>query len=130
MLGLRVVALTGRFDHTIAVTFDYEHIADRFSTGFPSTRLISASTSVVKLAPMLQTAKSGFAHPARWEVDPEEQVADAKKQDLDLFCFTERYSSSGRDMFCVWAPKDKLVGHGMEVTLRFSHWEAIGIERG
>lgn len=61
MLGLRVVALTGRFDHTIAVTFDYEHIADRFSTGFPSTRLISASTSVVKLAPMLQTAKSGFA---------------------------------------------------------------------
>ncbi|CAH0030832.1 unnamed protein product, partial [Clonostachys rhizophaga] len=42
---------------------------------------------------------------------PEEQVSNAKKQDLDLFFFTERNSRSGNDMFDVWAPKDKLVGH-------------------
>ncbi|CAI6090806.1 unnamed protein product [Clonostachys chloroleuca] len=133
VLGLRTVALTERFDHTIGVTFGYEPIADRFSTASPPNRLTSASTIVVNLAPMLPTARSGFAvtsMPTASGPMAEEQDAKAKKQDLDLFCFTERNSRSGRDMFDVWAPKDKLVGHGMKVTLRFGYSQAIGIDRG
>ncbi|CAG9983140.1 unnamed protein product, partial [Clonostachys byssicola] len=109
VLGPRAATLNERFDHTIAITFGYEPLADMFSTAFPPNRLISASPSVVKLASMLPAAEH---------------------LDLDLVCFTERNSYSGNDTFGVWAPKDKLVSHGIEVNSRFGHWQGIGIDRG
>ncbi|KAL3456549.1 polymerase/histidinol phosphatase-like protein [Aspergillus heterothallicus] len=59
---------------------------------------------------------------------PQEQVANAQSVGLDFWISTEHNSVSGNNVMGAFAPADMLVGRGMEVTTRFGHWQAVGLE--
>jgi len=57
-----------------------------------------------------------------------EQVANAQSVGLDFWISTEHNSVSGNNVMGAFAPEDMLIGRGMEVTTRFGHWQAVGLE--
>jgi hypothetical protein len=59
---------------------------------------------------------------------PQEQVANAQEVGLDFWISTEHNSVSGNNVMGAFAPEDMLIGRGMEVTTRFGHWQAVGID--
>ncbi|KAL4862953.1 polymerase/histidinol phosphatase-like protein [Aspergillus spectabilis] len=61
---------------------------------------------------------------------PQQQVANAEEQGLDFWISTEHNSCSGNNVMGSFAPEDMLIGRGMEVTTRFGHWQAVGIDHG
>lgn len=133
LLGPRTVE-EGGFEWNATVTFGYKPASERFSPYFAPTDLGLDEKRSARLDEDGEVWLRGDFHVHSTYSDgkylPEEQVANAKKQDLDFFYFTEHNQHSGNDVFGVWAPNDMLVGRGMEVTTRSGHWQAVGLERG
>jgi hypothetical protein len=62
--------------------------------------------------------------------EPSELIAAAKARGLDFFFSTEHNTSSAGLVWGKYVPEDFLVGRGEEVTTRYGHWNAIGLEVG
>ncbi|KAM5353889.1 hypothetical protein ACJ41O_000539 [Fusarium nematophilum] len=135
VLGPRAVASADGFDWNATVTYGYESVTERFSAALAPTDLGLDGRRRSRVDPQDgEVWLRGDFHVHSIYSDgtylPEEQVSNAQLQNLDFFYFTEHNSHSGNDAWGVWAPEDMLVGRGMEVTSRYGHWQAIGIERG
>lgn len=64
---------------------------------------------------------------------PSEQMENAAARGLDFVFFSEHNTDSGNNEVEKWRPEgleDLLVCRAIEVTTRFGHWQAIGLERG
>ena len=60
---------------------------------------------------------------------PQEQIDNALKQELDFLFFTEHNTYSGFEIYGALESANLLVGRGIEVTTRHGHWGAQGVDR-
>ena len=125
------------FDYEITIEFGYEKVEKYYSKAFAPTDLGMNEARRARMDNDTdgQIWLRGDFHVHSIYSDgnytPEEQVSNAIKQELDFFFFTEHNSHSGNDVMGVFAPEgdDLLIGRSMEVTSRYGHWNAIGMER-
>ncbi len=64
---------------------------------------------------------------------PSQQINNALAQDLDFIFFSEHNTDGGNNDIARWIPvnaSELLICRAIEVTTRFGHWQAIGLERG
>ncbi|KIX08766.1 uncharacterized protein Z518_03423 [Rhinocladiella mackenziei CBS 650.93] len=63
---------------------------------------------------------------------PSQQIANALSRNLDFIFFSEHNTDTGNNDIGKWIPTNAshlLIGRAIEVTTRFGHWQAIGLER-
>ncbi|CAN6655540.1 hypothetical protein TRVA0_028S00804 [Trichomonascus vanleenenianus] len=123
-------------DWDLVITLKYE--SNRALKPFTPTPAPSRALEYEKLSPYSRDATSkwyrGDLHVHSVHSDgkhkPDELISAARKRSLDFFFSTEHNTSSAGLDFGRYVPSDFLVGRGEEVTTKYGHWNAIGLNVG